>query len=80
MTICPVDTSRAGVVVFDAGNGRHISLSYHAANWKVAVEKIDFGIPEEAGVHEHWGGRAIYRVLLTAKKLPAAASNTFVIR
>ena len=80
MTVCPVDTTKAGVVIFDAGNGRHVNLNYDAARWALTVEKVDFGIPEEVGVHEHWGGRAIYRVLLTAKKMPAAGTNTFVFR
>lgn len=77
MTICPVDTSRKGVIAFDAGNGQHLDLTYDAANWTATVEKIRFGIPEETGIHEHWEGKAIYRVLLTAKKMPSQATNTF---
>ena len=80
MTICPVDTNKTGMITFDAGNNRQLTLSYDAAIWTVTVEKVDFGIPEEAGVHDHWGGRPVYRVLLTAKKMAASATNTFVFR
>ena len=77
MTICPVDTSRKGIIVFDAGNGRHLSLSYDASGWTITVEKVDFGIPEEAGIREHWEGLPIYRVLFTAKKMGQTDTNTF---
>jgi hypothetical protein len=77
MTICPVDTSRNGVVVFDVGNGQHLDLIYDASTWAVTVGKIDPDIPEEAGVREHWEDKPIYRVLLTAKKMRAGATNTF---
>lgn len=80
MTVAPADVSKSGTVLFDAGNGRHLSLKYDPAVWSAAVEKVDFGIPEENGVHEHWGGRSIYRVLLTAKKLPVSGTNKFVFR
>jgi hypothetical protein len=77
MTICPVDINRKGIIVFDAGNGQHLSLSYDASSWAVAVEKVDFDIPEEAGIREHWEGQPIYRVLLTAKKMGQTATNRF---
>ncbi len=75
MTICRVDTSRKGMIVFDAGNGQHLNLSYDALSWTITVEKVDFGIPEEAGIREHWEGQPIYRVLLTAKKMEKMATN-----
>jgi len=72
LTVCAVDTSRAGRIVFDAGGGIQVTLDYAAGNWTPAVEKVDFGIPEEAGVHEHWEGKPVYRVLLTARGMAAA--------
>lgn len=80
MTVDQADISKPGTVIFDAGSGRRLLLKYDAADWSAAIEKVDFGIPEEVGVHEHWKGKPVYRVLLTARRMSADGTDTFVFR
>lgn len=79
MTVCAVDVSRPGVVAFETTGGRRVQLSYDATSWEATVEKVEFGIPEEEGVKQHWEGKTIYRVLIKAKKLPGKGSVKWVI-
>jgi hypothetical protein len=80
ITVDTVDLSRPGVIQFDAGGGQVVTLDYDPRTWTAAVEKIEFGIPEEQGVRDHWEGRPVYRVLLTARKLPVTSTIKWVFR
>lgn len=80
MTVDTVDLGRPGVIVFDAGDDQRVMLNYDPAIWTASVGKVEFGIPEEQGVREHWQGKPIYRVLLTARKMPSASTIRWVFR
>src|SRR6185437_14023769 len=80
MTVDTVDLGRPGVIVFDAGDDQRVMLNYDPAIWTASVRKVEFGIPEEQGVREHWQGKPIYRVLLTARKMPSASTIRWVFR
>jgi hypothetical protein len=80
LTVDTVELGRPGVIVFDAGGGQRATLDYDATTWMATVEKVEFGIPEEQGVRDHWEGRPVYRVLLTAKKLSSASTIRWVFR
>jgi len=78
MTVCPVDIGKAGVVLFTTDAGQKVGLTYDAGMWEASVEKVGFGLPEEEGVWQHWGGRAVYRVLLKAKKLSSSVAVWYI--
>ena len=80
MTVDSIDLGRPGEIVFDAGGDQRVMLDYDPATWTVAAEKVAFGIPEEQGVREHWKDRSVYRVLLTARKMPSASTIKWVFR
>jgi len=79
MTVCMADISKPGVVVFETEDHKKVSLYYDPTVWGATLEKVELGIPEEAGVRQHWDNRPVYRVLMTAKVLAARGSLTWKI-
>ncbi|HEY6899404.1 MAG TPA: hypothetical protein VI233_02130, partial [Puia sp.] len=71
MTVCKVALERPGVVVFTTEAGRRVEMSYDPSVWGGGrVEKVEMGIPEEENVRVHWRGKAVYRVVLVARRKP----------
>jgi len=66
--------------VLDPCGGHRLRLDFDAAAFTVTIEKVDFGIPEEAAVREHWSDKPVYRVLMRAKKLPAVGTIRWTFR
>lgn len=67
MTVCLVDVSQAGKVVFSLPNNKTIGLDYDANVWDVKKEKIDLISPEDQGLKSSWHNQEIYRIVLSAK-------------
>ena len=74
MTVCETDLSVPGVIRFTLPDKKAISLTYDASQWKASIEKVEQGIPEEKGLSASWGGKPIYKILLTASH-PKAKEN-----
>jgi len=80
MTVCHVEPGARGRIVFVTDAGERVWLDYDGAVWDAAVEKVDFDIPEDEGVRQHWNGRAVYRVLLKAVKPAPKGELKYTIR
>jgi hypothetical protein len=75
MTVCPVNISQTGKVLFDLPNGKQVTLDYDAKLWDIKKEKMELTTPEDQGLKNSWERHDIYRVLLTAK---STVNNTIV--
>jgi len=80
MTVCKVALIKPGTISFETATHKKVYLDYDAGNWEVTTETIEWNIPEDQGVRQHWDDRTIYRVLLTAKKLSAKGNSRYSIR
>lgn len=72
MTVCPVDITKAGKLVFNLPNHKTVQLDYNTNLWDAKKEKMELTTPEDQGLKSSWDHQDIYRVLLTAK----AGANT----
>ena len=79
MTVCHVELMKGGRVQFETDSHEKVQLNYDSAFWDATVEKIDYAIPEDEGVRQHWDGKTLYRVLLKAKKLPSKTTIQYSI-
>jgi hypothetical protein len=80
MTVCRVEPVRRGRMVFETDGHEKVWLDYDGDLWDASVEKVNYVNPEDEGVRQRWDGRAIYRVLLKAVKLPAQHTVQYTIR
>ncbi|GAB3904711.1 heparinase II/III domain-containing protein [Mucilaginibacter boryungensis] len=79
MTVCPVDISQSGKIIFDLPNGKKVTLDYNAKLWGIKKEKMELTTPEDQGLKSSWEHHDIYRVLLTAKSPVNDAIVTYII-
>jgi hypothetical protein len=79
MTVCPVDLGKPGKICLVTEGHRTVCLDYDAKEWDATIEKMELTSPEDQGVRQHWDDRAIYRVLLTARKPAMKGSSEFSI-
>lgn len=79
MTVCETDLSQPGKIRFLLSENKAVTLNYNPGLWKVSIEKAGNGIPEEQGLKTSWHGKTIYRILLTALKLPASGKTEYTI-
>ena len=79
MTVCKVEPVRRGRIVFETDGHEKVWLDYDGELWDASVEKVDYVNPEDEGVRQRWNGKAIYRVLLKAIKLPAQHTVQYTI-
>jgi hypothetical protein len=80
MTVCRVDLTQRGKVMLETDTHEKLRIDYDGAFWDASVEKVDLVNPEDEGIRQRWDGRAIYRVLLKAVKLPAQHTVQYTIR
>jgi Heparinase II/III-like protein. len=66
MTTCETDLSTPGQIRFMLPDKRLATLFFNAAMWKISIEKVEKGIPEEKSLATSWNGKPIYRIVLTA--------------
>ena len=67
MTVCPVDITIPGKVIFQLPADGHVYLDYDAKKWNVSKEEMQLTTPEDEGLKHSWEGRSIWRILLTDK-------------
>jgi hypothetical protein len=79
MTVCPVDISQAGKIIFDVPGKQKVTLDYDADTWDIKKEKMNLVTPEDQGLKSSWDKRDIYRILLTNKKGVAATIVKYII-
>jgi len=76
MTVCPVDISQPGTLLFTLPNGKNIILHYDAALFDAKKERVELSTPEDQGIKGNWHNQDIYRIVLSAKK----RSNNMVVK
>ncbi len=76
MTVCPVDISNPGTLLFTLPNQKNIILNYDAALWDVKKEKVELGTPEDQGIKGNWHNKDIFRIVLSGKK----PSNNMILK
>lgn len=79
MTICTVNTSQPGKLIFEQANGKKVSLDYDAAKWKVSVEKLPLDQPDDKVFRQKWQVQDIFRVLLTNTSLSAQDKFRYIV-
>jgi hypothetical protein len=73
MTVCAVDISQPGTIIFTTAHGIKVSLSY-GEGWQVTKETMALTTEEEQGLKVTWHDQPIIRILLTLRS-PAASGN-----
>jgi hypothetical protein len=79
MTVCPVDISKAGKLLFSLPNGQNVTLDYDATMWDIKKDKMELTTPEDMGLTGSWEHRDIYRILLTSKTTVNNKTVTYII-
>lgn len=65
MTVCETDLGTPGKIVFTTEKNQQVSLLYEPRIWKATKEKMTLAEPHEQGLKSNWGGKNIWRILLT---------------
>jgi hypothetical protein len=79
MSVCDVDISQGGRLIFNLPNGTKVYLDYNPVLWSVSKEKMQLNTPEDQGLKGSWKGKDIWRILLTYKSLDSNKSITYLI-
>lgn len=80
MTVCRVDLTQRGRVIFETDAHKTVWLDYDGAFWNASVEPVSYTNPEDEGIRQRWDGRTIYRVLLKAVKSASQGTVQYTIR
>jgi hypothetical protein len=78
MTVCDVDISQTGKIIFTTAHGKKISLQYGMA-WQVTKEIIPLITEEEQGLKVTWHNQPVTRILLTLKSPVAKGKFQYII-
>jgi len=68
MSVCDIDITTPGKIVFNLPDEIKVYLDYDASSWNINKEKMELITPEDEGLKHSWNGRDIWRILLTAKE------------
>jgi hypothetical protein len=79
MTICDLNLSTPGKIVFLLPNQRNVYLNYDVMKWNISKERIELTTPEDQGFKSTWDGKTIWRLLLTSKLLKKEDSTRYYI-
>ena len=77
MTVCDVDTTVAGKVLFSDAKGNKLAMDYDAKKWTVTTEIPSFEGMEYESFDKKWGGKKITRVILTRNNTKAKGDHRF---
>lgn len=80
MTVCPVDVSKPGTVIFKVPDAPVVQLHYDPKLWTVKTEAMECKAPDERRLTDNWSRRPITRILLVYKGNAASGTHTFSIR
>jgi hypothetical protein len=79
MSVCDIDISTPGKIIFSLPNQEKVYLDYDKKLWEASVETVALTAPEDIHMKQSWKGRDIRRVLLTGKSHKASGSVTYNI-
>ena len=79
MTVCPADITASGKIILRTKTGKDVQLSYDGSFWNIKKEQIPLSLTEDQALKELWQHRAIYRIVLSAKKAPSKATISYTI-
>lgn len=68
MTICDIDTSKAGNIRLAGSHGAEVLIQYDPGMWSVTTEFPSNDGMEYSSFKTKWGGRQVKRIVLTSKK------------
>ncbi|WP_461790994.1 heparinase II/III domain-containing protein [Pedobacter sp.] len=77
MTVCDVDLATPGKIVYATASGKKVLMDYDKNAWEAKKEMMDLNSVESSKFKESWGGKPIWRVLLTNKLNAPKATTTF---
>ncbi|ADY53898.1 Heparinase II/III family protein [Pseudopedobacter saltans DSM 12145] len=68
MTVCDTNTDTLGKIKFSLPDGSYVFMTYDPSLWSISKEKVKLVDEEDQKFKSAWGGKDIYRILLTSKK------------
>jgi hypothetical protein len=77
MTICTIDLTQPGTIVFTTEHGNKVSLQY-GNGWQVTKEMMKLTTEEEEGLKITWRDKSITRILLTHQTPEASGHFQYV--
>ena len=80
MTVCDVDISTPGKVIFTTAKDKHAVLTYDANSWSIATDRPTTEGPEYSSFVEKWEKRPIIRIVLTAKNAKTSGKLEYSVR
>jgi hypothetical protein len=78
MTVCDVDITQPGKIIFTTSHGFKIAMKY-GNEWKISKETIPLVTEEDQGLKMTWHNQPITRILLTLKSPKSSGSFQYVI-
>ncbi|MFT4152756.1 heparinase II/III family protein [Parafilimonas sp.] len=66
MTVCPVDLSKTGKIIFEIPGHRPVQLEYSSKDWEIKKELMSTSQPDEARIKNNWSNRQIWRIVLSS--------------
>jgi hypothetical protein len=78
MTVCDVDISKPGKIIFTTAHGSTVLLEYDKS-WLATKEVLPFTTEEEQGLKYTWRNQPITRILLTLQKPSQSGSFRYTI-
>jgi hypothetical protein len=79
MTVCSVDISAPGHIVFTTDQGKMVELLYDAKVWQVQKEEMNLTTPEEEGLKTSWHQHPITRIRLVLRSAMPRAIFQYAI-
>jgi hypothetical protein len=79
MTVCSVDVTQPGKIIFTTAHGNKLELGY-GKEWEISKEIISLTTEEDQGFKLTWHDQPITRILLTNQAPKASGAFQYVIR
>ncbi|WP_295117749.1 heparinase II/III family protein [uncultured Chitinophaga sp.] len=80
MTTCDIALTSPGKVTLTLPDGKTAELLYDGNYWEASQAAVELKTPEDEAFKTAWDGRAVKRVLLTAKKPGQQGKFSYTIR
>ncbi|HEV8283843.1 MAG TPA: heparinase II/III family protein [Chitinophagaceae bacterium] len=78
MTVCSVDISQPGTILFTTSHGNKVALKYGDA-WQATKKTMTLATEEEQGLKNNWHDQPITRILLTHRFPSSGGSFQYLI-
>lgn len=79
MTVCDIDTSTAGKIIFSTPHNQKIILQYDPKLWSISTDLPSTEGMEYVSFKTKWDNRPVRRILLTSTKLLSKGKHGFTI-